>query len=212
MATQSNTIVATPSDFLQSGLGTPAMRLNRGRPFRAQGTLGHYVVFAEMLMQLGCIAWALLLVSIRDRRWTLVFGLAFVGITAALFMTGTRAAVAGLVVGCMLSLLLLSKGWLRWVLIGMLVGNCGGVPLSGYNIQEACTGWTAKTIGTHFRLLMWEDGIRLVREHPWFGVGMETVRLHWQEWNIRGFIQYTCKAISTRTIFRSPSSGEFLHC
>ena len=37
---------------------------------------------------------------------------------------------------------------------------------------------------------MWEDGIRLVREHPWFGVGMETVRVHYREWNIRGFIQY----------------------
>ena len=45
-------------------------------------------------------------------------------------------------------------------------------------------------LSTHFRVLMWEDGIRLVREHPWFGVGMETVRLHYREWNIRGFIQY----------------------
>ena len=44
--------------------------------------------------------------------------------------------------------------------------------------------------GTHFRVLMWEDGVRLVREHPWFGVGMETVRVHYREWNIRGFIQY----------------------
>ena len=37
---------------------------------------------------------------------------------------------------------------------------------------------------------MWEDGLRLVRQHPWFGVGMETVRTHWLEWNIRGFIQF----------------------
>src|SRR5262249_521878 len=45
-------------------------------------------------------------------------------------------------------------------------------------------------ISVHFRLLMWEDGLRLIRQHPWFGVGMETVRVHWLEWNIRGFIQY----------------------
>ena len=38
-------------------------KLKRGIPYRAQGTLGHYVVFAEILMQLGCMAWALLLVS-----------------------------------------------------------------------------------------------------------------------------------------------------
>src|SRR5205085_11231418 len=39
-------------------------------------------------------------------------------------------------------------------------------------------------------MLMWQDGLRLVRQHPWFGVGMETVRTHWQEWNIRGFALY----------------------
>jgi len=39
-------------------------------------------------------------------------------------------------------------------------------------------------------VLMWEDGLRLIRQHPFFGVGMETVRLHYREWNIRGFIQY----------------------
>ena len=45
-------------------------------------------------------------------------------------------------------------------------------------------------ISTHFRVLMWGDGLRLIRQHPFFGVGMETVRLHYREWNIRGFIQY----------------------
>ncbi len=37
---------------------------------------------------------------------------------------------------------------------------------------------------------MWEDGLRLVRQHPWFGVGMDTIFNHWQEWHIRGFSQY----------------------
>jgi O-antigen ligase len=34
---------------------------------------------------------------------------------------------------------------------------------------------------------MWEDGLRLIGQNPWFGVGMETVRNHWKEWNIRAF-------------------------
>ena len=38
-----------------------------------------------------------------------------------------------------------------------------------------------------FRTMMWEDGLRLIRQHPWFGVGMETIRNHWSEWNIRAF-------------------------
>ena len=59
-------------------------------------------------------------------------------------------------------------------------------------IQHSRQGeWKDHTdLGAHFRVLMWEDGIRLVREHPWFGVGMETVRVHYREWSIRGFIQY----------------------
>lgn len=189
MATQPNIVVAMPDDFVQSGLGTASMRLSRGRPFRAQGTLGHYVVFAEMLIQIGCMAWALVLASDRQRGWALVIGLAFAGTTAALFMTGTRAAVAGLVVGCMLSLLLLGKGWLRWASVAMLLAIVAGATLWIQHTRGV--HWVDRgDIGIHFRVLMWEDGIRLVREHPWFGVGMETVRVHWQEWTIRGFIQY----------------------
>ena len=189
MATQSNTIVATADDFLRSGLDTPDIRMKRGVPSRAQGTLGHYIVFAEMLMQIGCMAWALMVACSRERGWPILFGLAFVGVTTALMMTGTRAAMAGLVIACTLSLLLLSTGWLRWTLIGMLFVIVAGATLWIQHSRGA--QWADHDdAGTHFRVLMWQDGIRLVREHPWFGVGMDTVRAHWQEWNIRGFIQY----------------------
>ena len=30
--------------------------------------------------------------------------------------------------------------------------------------------------GDDYRVLMWRDGLRIVRQHPWFGVGMNTVR------------------------------------
>src|ERR1700690_966061 len=52
---------------MQSGFGTPSLQFARGKPFRAQGSLGHYVVFAEMLMQIGCMAWAMML-STQPRR------------------------------------------------------------------------------------------------------------------------------------------------
>jgi hypothetical protein len=180
----------TPDAFMQSGLGSSSMSLARGTPLRAQGTLGHYVVFAEMLMQVGCLAWALLLTSGRGHLvWKLAFGAAFAAITAALFMTETRAAVAGLVIGCLTALFVLGKGARRWLAVGALLVLMAGAAI-----------WIQRTrgvqfvdrndISTHFRVLMWEDGVRLVRQHPWFGVGMETVRLHFREWNIRAFIQY----------------------
>lgn len=180
----------TANDFSTAGLGTPAMQLDRGRPYRAQGTLGHYVVFAEMLMQIGCMAWAMLLVTNRrETGWWTALGAAFLGITAALLMTGTRAAVAGLVVGCLLSLLILRKGFLRWVAVAALIVVLAGA--TAWIQHSRGVKWVDHSdVSTHFRVLMWQDGIRLARQHPWFGVGMETVRMHWVEWNIRGFIQY----------------------
>jgi O-antigen ligase len=183
-------ITATPEDFVQSGLGTTAMKFARARPVRAQGTLGHYVVFAEMLVQIGCMAWALMLATGGGQKgWRVFFAIAFAGITAALFATQTRAAVAGLLLGCLLALLLLIRGRIRVIAIVALAGILAGATLWIQHTRRV--EWVDRTdVSTQFRVLMWEDGIRLVREHPWFGVGMETARLHYREWNIRGFIQY----------------------
>ena len=184
----------TPGDFLQSGLGTGSVKLDLGKPLRAKGTLGHRVVFAEMLMQIGCMTWALLLVTGRRKTaWMLTFAVAFAGITAALFATSTRAAVGGLVLGCFLSLLLLAARRARMVAVAALVLILAGATLWIQHTRQI--KWVDRSdVGTHFRVLMWEDGIRLVREHPWFGVGMETVRVHFQEWNIRGFIEYNVQS------------------
>lgn len=187
-------ILATPEDFAQSGLGTSAMRLDRGRPIRAQGTLGHYVVFAEMLMQIACMAWALMLAtSWNDALRKLVFGLAFLGMLIALFATQTRAALAGLLLGCLVVLPLMIRGRRRNIAITALFVILVGATFWIQHTRKI--EWVDRSdVGMQFRVLMWEDGLRLVREHPWFGVGMETVRLHYREWNIRGFIRYNVQS------------------
>ena len=186
----SYTLVATPDDFLRSGLGTASFKLDRGKPIRAQGTLGHYVVFGEMMTQIGCMAWALLLSARRGQTgWKVLFAVAFTGVTAALLASATRAPVAALLLGCVVSLILLSTQKIRFVGIAALIIILVGATVWIEHARR--TEWEdGGDVSRHFRLLMWEDGVRLVREHPWFGVGMETVRVHYREWNIRGFIQY----------------------
>jgi len=44
--------------------------------------------------------------------------------------------------------------------------------------------------GTRYRMLMWEDGLRLTRQHPLFGVGMDTIEALWPQWNIRAYRQF----------------------
>jgi O-antigen ligase len=190
LALRSSTMSIAPQEFQDAGLGTPAMKLARGKPYRAQGTLGHYVVFAEMLTQIGCMAWALLLSTGRRKPgWLLLFGVAFAGIAAALLATQTRAAVVGLVLGCVASLLYFTKRKTRVTAIALLLVMLAGAIVwiqhsRGIDVREHGDE------GADFRVLMWEDGLRLVRQHPWFGVGMETVRVHYREWYIRGFLKY----------------------
>lgn len=183
------TSVAQP-DFVKSGMGTEWLQFARGKPFRAQGTLGHYVTFAEMLMQLGCMAWALLLAA-RTTNIAKVSALAltFVAIAIALFATETRAALAGLAVGCFVALLLLTPRRTRIIASAVLLVVAATATL--YVQHSRSINWSGGSdAGTHFRLLMWQDGLRLAKEHPWFGVGMDTSRVHFREWHIRGFELY----------------------
>jgi hypothetical protein len=183
-------LVLKRDGFVQSGLDSGQLTLTRGKQTRAQGQLGHYVVFAEMLMQLGCMTWAVLLaVGPGHRAWRLFSALVFASLTAALMFTETRAAMAGLAVGCFLAVFLLASPRSRkWATSALLVLVVLAVIWTGYvrHVQWIDLNDT----GTHFRVLMWQDGLRLIRHHPWFGIGMEAVRTYWRQWNIRGFAQY----------------------
>ena len=181
----------TREQFLKSELGTPDLQFVRGRPGRAQGTLGHYVVFAEMLMQVGCLTWAMLLTT-RPRQWNAkaFYAIAFLAFAAALMATQTRADIAGLVAGCcLITLLLFGRRHARfWELVGLAMLL---VAATWWIYHTRRMGWISPSDdGTRFRVLMWKDGLRLIQTHPWFGVGMDTILNLWQEWNIRAYSQY----------------------
>jgi len=183
-------IYLSREQFIQSGLGTSTLRLSRGHPLKAQGTLGHYVDFAEMLMQIGCMTWAVLLsVDPRKRGLQLLLGVTFAALTAALFLTETRAALAGLALGGFLSVLLLAGKRLRiWATVALVVLVFAAALWIHHTRGSQALG--GHDPGTTFRAMMWEDGFRLIRQHPWFGVGMESIRNHWMEWNIRAFTYF----------------------
>jgi O-antigen ligase len=173
--------------LIQSGLGTPTLPLSRGRPLKAQGTLGHYVDFAVMLMQIGCMTLAVLLgVDERRRGLRLLLALIFIALNGALFLTETRAALGGLAVGGFLAVVLLSRKRSRIWAVAALALFIAVAALWIYH-SRGSLAFGGRDPGTQFRTMMWEDGVRLIRQHPWFGVGMETIRNHWMEWHIRAF-------------------------
>lgn len=173
--------------LIQSGLGTPVLPLSRGRPIKAQGRLGHYVDFAVMLMQIACMTLAVLLgVDRRRRGLRLLLAVIFLAVTAALFLTETRAALGGLAVGGFLAVLLLAGKRTRIWAVAALALFLAAAALWIYH-SRGSLAFSSRDPGTQFRTMMWEDGFRLIRQHPWFGVGMETIRNHWMEWHIRAF-------------------------
>src|SRR5271167_3943587 len=180
----------TREAFRNSGLGTQDLRLVRGKPVRAQGTLRHYGIFAETLMPIGCLAWAMLLCAQRQRPvLRALFAVIFLALAMTIAATQTRRAIAGLAAGCFVALQLLAGRRTRLLATAAL-----GVLLLAATFWIHHTrgfGWIAfHDAGTQYRVLMWEDGLRLVRQHPWFGVGMGAIANHWQEWNIRAYALY----------------------
>ncbi len=182
--------VISREEFIASGMLTPNLRFVRGKPFRAQGTLGHEVVFAEVMMQIGCLTWGIFLIMEPDqRRLRLLLALSFLALTLALLATETRAALGGLAAGCLVAVLMLAGRRTQiWAVATLLLLVAG----AGLWIRHERGLYLLDSAdrGTHFRTLMWSDGLRLIREHPWFGVGMETIRIHWMDWNIRAFALY----------------------
>jgi O-antigen ligase len=176
--------------FIASGLGTPALLLSRGHPLKAQGTLGHYVDFAEILTQIGCLTLALLLaIDPRHRTLRLLLAMALVALTATLFLTETRAAMGALATGGFLSVLLLTQKRTRtWAVVALVLF----IAASGLWIYHTrgSLAFGDRDPGTQFRAMMWQDGFRLIAQHPWFGVGMETIRNHWMQWHIRAFTYF----------------------
>ena len=173
--------------FLASGLGTSALPLKRGHPLKAQGTLGHYVDFSVMLMQIACLTLAVLLGADPKKRGVqIILATAFAALSAALFLTEVRASLGALAVGGFISVLLLAKKHTRIAAMACLFVLVVAAGVWIYHTRGA-QALAVSDPGTQFRTMMWEDGVRLVRQHPWFGIGMETIRNHWMQWHIRAF-------------------------
>jgi O-Antigen ligase/PDZ domain len=159
-----------------------------GRPVRAQGFFRHYIPYAEFLLLCGTLIFGFAVAYRHHPQWTKVgFAVLFGAVLIALIFTATRAALAALLVGCFAALWTRAGKNPRLVGIGVAVAVLLGAFLWFQHVRGS---WESQEAGTRYRALMWSDGIRLAKENPWLGVGMDSVHNHWNEWGIRAYQQY----------------------
>jgi O-antigen ligase len=139
-----------------------------GVDFRVRGTMDSKMTFAGLLMLVELMAVGQVL--FRTPRRQLVWMLpALLLITAALLMTQTRSAWCGLMAGCCVLLGLRKKVLLLAVPLGALVV----LLLVPQTIKSRVLSIIdQRDITAQERLSMWSSGVRMIRDHPWTGVGM----------------------------------------
>jgi len=158
-------LVATTTVMALYGL---SQSLTHGLNFRVRGTMSIYMTFAGLLMLVDLMALGQVLFRTHRQQlaWTIP---ALLLITAALLMTQTRSAWCGLIAGCFIILGLHKKVWLlaiplSAVVLLLLVPQT--IKLRALSIADR------REITAQERLSMWSSGVRIIRDHPWTGVGM----------------------------------------
>lgn len=165
-------------------------QVKTGRWLRARGTYSHFVTYAEVMLQLAALALGLWL-AYRP-KWSgtgaglLVVALLLAGALAATFTRASWAALA------------LAGLAMVWMLVGwrLRLAALAAAPLALLGLNELLLRWRGvgfynpADLSTQYRELMWADGLRLIREHPWLGVGMDTVLVRWRELGLRAYEQF----------------------
>ncbi len=159
--------------LLQVGL-CPGQEVDYGSPgwlyhrcFRARGPFSIYMTLAGVL-DLVLLVTLPLVVGVASRRWLAAPWLVMLG---GLVATYTRGAWIGFSAG-VLTLLSLSRGRVRWLLLAGLVALTLGGLVSPANLRHRFLSMAdPEEAGVKERVYMWRSGLAMWREHPLLGVG-----------------------------------------
>ncbi len=139
---------------------------------RARGLAGHYMTFAGQLLLELPVAIA---VAVCDRRprWRIGAGVTALLALVALGVTFTRSAWIGLAIE-----LAVIAGAVAPLSLGVLALAAGAAYVFApgawrerlHSMFDPTHPWNAQ------RVFMWKAGLRMFRDHPWTGVGLQDLR------------------------------------
>lgn len=144
-----------------------------GTSFRIQGTYGHYMTFAGVLLILALLTLGQVLLDRHNSRGTrLRMGLALCLLSGAMLMTQTRSAWLGMLAGITVLVLIWKKRYfLALPLLGLLVLLVSPEPIK----QRALSFLDIQDVTLLERVKMWKGGGRIFLDHPLTGAGIDNL-------------------------------------
>jgi len=137
---------------------------------RPQGTLGHYMTYSGLLMLVICAAVARILFGERDRLWA---ALVVPALAVTIPLTFSRQAEVGAAAAVTLLLLLKDKRLLA-ILPVLAVVFYIAAPAKVTNRFESI--FNPKDPTRSDRLVMMREGVHMIKDHPWLGIGPNMVQ------------------------------------
>lgn len=176
-----------PRAAVDEWLRTPGELVTHGYPLRAQGHFYHAIPYAGMLMEAAALCWGLLLTSsCANTRKRVLLMVIFTALAASLWATVTRSYVLALLAACLVTLWMTARPKVRIVATLAAVG----IVLAGsfwIRDQRRLSWFNSKEPGTEFRMMMWKASPRLIREHPLLGIGLDSVQLPGNRFDIAAY-------------------------
>ena len=137
-------------------------------PNRVRGAVGHPLTYGGQALLLATLATA---IAIRCKgRWRVGALLALAVLLPALAGTYTRSAWIGYVVAVAIIVAFTRARWLTGVaggLAALVMVMPGAYRERAFSIFDPQSPWNRE------RVHMWEAGARMLRDHPWTGVGLQ---------------------------------------
>jgi O-antigen ligase len=152
---------------------------------RPQGTLGHYMTYSGLLMLVIGIAVAKLLFGRGERIWA---ALVMPALIMAVALTSTRTAWVGVCAGTAVLLLLKDFRLLAVLpIVAALTFAAAGPAIT----ERLMSTFDSRNPTRLDRLAMLREGARMVRAHPWVGVGPDMVKARYGEYRDAGAVNET---------------------
>jgi putative inorganic carbon (hco3(-)) transporter len=148
---------------------------------RIKGTMSHWMTYSGelMLVFVMLIAYALC-IGLRNYKW-LIWLTPLAGLLIwALILTQTRNAWLGAIAAAFI-LLLLRQPRAAIILIIILLLAFFVMP-SGKIKNRITSTWDPKDDNTRNRIELYQTSLRLIEDHPWFGVGYKNVQKEAQKY------------------------------